>query len=195
MIAILCKTSSNLRHDGCFFTKRAIAAGRESQSQIGGHPPNPTDSGMGVSPVRTRRPPYGRDARATCLRAGPEVGAPVARFRGLFPRTALPQTRMTNDQIRKNDKTQMTKPAPAPRRNFSTFGLRISFVIRYLSFRRTASWSQCTVAWPRGLSMTNKLRDAPCIALAAQKDCRADPPVLTSARGSPIHHSRQWFSG
>src|ERR1043166_8576484 len=87
MIAIPYKTSSNLRHDGCFFTKRAIAAGGESQSQIAGHSPNPstgvhrdsttpsvravllfyepTDSGAGVSPARTRRPTHGRDARAT----------------------------------------------------------------------------------------------------------------------------------
>src|SRR6266498_5930466 len=40
----------------------------------------PSRSGTGVPPVRTRRPRHGRDARATSLRAGPEVGAPVPRF-------------------------------------------------------------------------------------------------------------------
>src|ERR1051325_4071195 len=39
----------------------------------------PTDSGTGVSPVRTRRPTHGRDDRATSLRAGPEVGAPTTQ--------------------------------------------------------------------------------------------------------------------
>src|ERR1041384_4876834 len=36
----------------------------------------PTRSGTGVSPVRTRRPTHGRDAAATSLRAGPKAGAP-----------------------------------------------------------------------------------------------------------------------
>src|SRR6185369_11169385 len=40
----------------------------------------PTDSGTGVSPVRTRRPTHGRDARATSLRADLEVRAPISRF-------------------------------------------------------------------------------------------------------------------
>src|ERR1043166_8624963 len=49
------------------------------------------------------------------------------------------QIRMTNDKI------QRTKPAPAPRRTFrhSDFGFLSSFVIRYLSFGRSGSLSQC----------------------------------------------------
>src|ERR1044071_1047986 len=41
----------------------------------------PTRSGTGVPPVRTRRPTHGRDARATSLRADLEVRAPISRFR------------------------------------------------------------------------------------------------------------------
>src|SRR6266516_4784720 len=40
---------------------------------------------------------------------------------------------MTNDEIRRNDETRMTKPATA-QVSFSTFGLRISFVICHSSF-------------------------------------------------------------
>src|ERR1043165_3762342 len=65
------------------------------------------------------------------------------------------QIRMTNDQIRKNDKIQMTTPASAPRRTFrhSDFGFLSSFVIRYLSFGRSGSGSQCMREGERRLSM------------------------------------------
>jgi hypothetical protein len=43
------------------------------------------------------------------------------------------QIRMTNDEIRRNDEIQMTKPANT-RLSLSTLGLRISFVIRHSSF-------------------------------------------------------------
>src|ERR1041384_5576434 len=65
----------------------------------------------------------------------------------------------------------MTKPAPAPRRTFrhSDFGFLSSLVIRYLSFGLTGSWSQCTVAWPRGLSMNR-----PIVARASRPCEHAD---------------------
>src|SRR6266516_3317893 len=55
------------------------------------------------------------------------------------------QIRMTNDEIRRNDEIRMPKPATA-QVSFSTFGLRISFVICHSSFNdlcNSGSWSQC----------------------------------------------------
>src|SRR5437762_13855680 len=45
------------------------------------------------------------------------------------------QTRMTNDEIRRNDETRMTKPMTAQLRAFghSSFGFLSSFVIRHSS--------------------------------------------------------------
>src|SRR5437899_1736229 len=48
------------------------------------------------------------------------------------------QTRMTNDEIRRNDQIRMTKPATAELSNW-TFGLRISFVIGHSSFNDSYS--------------------------------------------------------
>src|SRR5438445_7753961 len=41
---------------------------------------------------------------------------------------------MTNDEIRKNDEIRMAKSAASEPESLSTFGLRISFVIRHSSF-------------------------------------------------------------
>src|ERR1044071_7744075 len=81
------------------------------------------------------------------------------------------QIRMTNDQIRKNDKMQMTKPAPAPRRTFrhSDFGFLSSFVIRHLSFGRSGSGSQCMASKPSGFSMNR-----PIVARASRPCEQAD---------------------
>jgi len=58
------------------------------------------------------------------------------------------QTRMTNDEIRRNDEIRMTKPATAQPTAFghSGFGFRSSFVIRHSSFNdlcKSGSSSQC----------------------------------------------------
>ena len=44
------------------------------------------------------------------------------------------QTRMTNDQIRRNDQTRMDQTGDCTTQRTWTFGLRISFVIRHSSF-------------------------------------------------------------
>ena len=45
------------------------------------------------------------------------------------------QTRMTNDQIRRNDQTRMDQTGDCTTQRTWTFGLRISFVIRHSSFK------------------------------------------------------------
>src|SRR5438046_2421075 len=65
-----------------------------------------------------------------CLRDGlqPQSSAEA------LPMNHSSQIRMTNDEIRRNDKILRTRPANAPPERLSTFGLRISFVIRHSSF-------------------------------------------------------------
>ena len=74
------------------------------------------------------------------------------------------QTRMTNDQIRRNDQIQMTKPATAQLRaiGHSGFGFLSSLVIGPSSFNglcKSGSWSQCTVKKASGLSMNRPAPD------------------------------------
>ena len=61
------------------------------------------------------------------------------------------QIRMTNDEIRRNDKIRMTKSANAPLRVFrhSGFGFHSSFN----DWCESGSWSQCMRKSERGLSM------------------------------------------
>ena len=56
------------------------------------------------------------------------------------------QTRMTNDEIRRNDQTRMDETGDCATQSIWTFELRISFVIRHSSFNdicKSGSWSQC----------------------------------------------------
>jgi len=58
------------------------------------------------------------------------------------------QTRMTNDEIRKNDQIPMTKPATAQLRatGHSGFGFHWSLAIGHWSFNdlcKSGSWPQC----------------------------------------------------
>src|SRR6266536_3328785 len=67
------------------------------------------------------------------------------------------QTRMTNDEIRRNDEIRMTKPATAQLRAFghSGFGFLSTFDIRHSTFndlRKTGSWSQRALKKASGLS-------------------------------------------
>src|SRR5205814_3107263 len=56
------------------------------------------------------------------------------------------QTRMTNDEIRRNDETRMDETGACTTQRIWIFGLRICFVIRHSSFNdlcKSGSWSQC----------------------------------------------------
>ena len=71
----------------------------------------------------------------------------ASKSRGLSMNHSL-QIRMTNDEIRRNDKIRMTKPATALLRVFghSRFGFLSSFVVRHSSFNdfyKSGSWSHC----------------------------------------------------
>src|SRR5437773_6825074 len=59
------------------------------------------------------------------------------------------QIRMTNDEIRRNDKIRMTKPASAQHRAFrhSSFGFLSSFVIRHSSFNFLCAFLS-VFGWP-----------------------------------------------
>src|SRR5207247_2161297 len=66
------------------------------------------------------------------------------------------QTRMTNDEIRRNDQIPNDETGERTAQSISTFGLRISFVIRHSSFNdscKSGSWSQCALKIASGLSM------------------------------------------
>ena len=104
-----------------------------------------------------------RLGRSRSLFHEPDPGAPASRRRGdegtgwmwRLSMNRASQIRMTNDEIRKNDEIRTTKPAASTTRasRHSSFGFLSSFVIRYSSFNDPGSWSRCTVARPRGLSM------------------------------------------
>ena len=75
-----------------------------------------------------------------------------------LPMNRNSQTRMTNDEIRRNDQTRMDETGDCTTQRIWTFELRISFVIRHSSFNdlcKSGSWSHVFEKTKGRLSMKN----------------------------------------
>src|SRR5437764_7345085 len=94
-------------------------------------------------------PPANAERKTRCsVRKAMKLQADSSLACRPLPMNRDSQTRMTNDEIRRNDKIRMTKPATAQLRAFghSGFGFLSSFEIRHSSFNdlcNSGSWSQC----------------------------------------------------
>ena len=100
------------------------------------------------------------------------------------------QTRMTNDQIRRDDQIRMTKPATAQLRaiGHSGFGFLSSLVIRHRSFNglcKSGSWSQCMRKNEWGLPM-NRPTPGPSQEGSRRPVRAVSVPLLGGVRGGFI---------
>src|SRR5207247_2285901 len=106
------------------------------------------------------------------------------------------QTRMTNDEIRRNDQIPNDETGERTAQSISTFGLRFSSVIRHSSFNdfcKSGSWSQCALKIASGLSM-NRPFGVP--ALAGPDRLKAGHRTAgTVHTGSGSHGMRQANGG